>query len=531
MTIAPDAPPGPVTLTLTGTTTRGGQCNSQATVTVEECVDLDFGGVPDNNETDPGGFLCLNDDDDNGNGVPDKDEPGPTAGENDLIALTVSIAPALTGTVTLSAIAGATRIKLYENADRSNPVTLPKAWTVPTGLPETLYVEGFNVSIGARDIELKVLFTGSGGPCEDRVKLTVVQVDLDIDSDNNNVIEPADEPLEENLPGKILKVTGVAEIKMSTSFQPQDPSTASWSITWSPPTRILVVDGLFANGVQEPWPPEPSALIFAVDPGELTMSFQIFVNNQSIACVDTIVATVCEEFTATPLPGMTFTAQNFAVQTDAPSPRPISNPVWVGAGFGAIVPNGFAVEWNPTVDVQSTSPNVSCDQFTIGVIQTMLSWQSTYVYTDGNRIWSGTVPSLDQFRDDPGPGAFYRPTSTMPMSACGNTGALVYGDTPSVEGTWTNWCTQPNGGDLTSITFVDSVETWLVALHNPSGCYTVIKHFTWTQQGQTSSVDAFNMTFQSTSSTTVSGVDNGPGGTPVLHPPDFNGTINGQCIP
>ena len=89
----------------------------------------------------------------------------------------------------------------------------------------------------------------------------------------------------------------------------------------------------------------------------------------------------------------------------------------------------------------------------------------------------------------------------------------------------------PAGGDLTSITFVDSVETWLVALHNPSGCYTVIKHFTWAQQAQTSSVNAGNMTFQWTSSTTASGVDNGPGGTPVLHPPDFNGTINDQCIP
>ena len=190
VTIDPDAPPEPVTLTLTGTTTRGGQCNSQATVTVEECVDLDFGGVPDNNETDPGGFLCLNDDDDNGNGVPDKDEPGATAGENDLIALTVSLDPSLTGTVTLSAIAGATRIKLYENADRSNPVTLPKSWTVPTpDLPETLYVEGFSVSLAARDIELKVLFTGSGGPCEDIVKLTVVR--LDFISDANNVIPKA----------------------------------------------------------------------------------------------------------------------------------------------------------------------------------------------------------------------------------------------------------------------------------------------------------------------------------------------------
>ena len=138
--------------------------------------------------------MCLNDDDDNGNGVPDKDEPGPTAGENDLIALTVSIDPGLEGTVTLSAIAGATRIKLYENADRSNPVTLPKSWTVPTtDLPETLYVEGFSVSLAARDIELRVLFTGSGGPCEDRVKLTVIRATIDpVTSGTNPVpINPA----------------------------------------------------------------------------------------------------------------------------------------------------------------------------------------------------------------------------------------------------------------------------------------------------------------------------------------------------
>ncbi len=84
------------------------------------------------------------------------------------------------GTLRLSAPAGGNRIRVYENADRTEPVTLPASWALGSE-PETLYVEGVVVSSTVRDVELELRFTPSGGNgvCSDIVKLTVVQVDLD----------------------------------------------------------------------------------------------------------------------------------------------------------------------------------------------------------------------------------------------------------------------------------------------------------------------------------------------------------------
>jgi len=195
-------------------------------------VDLNFDAVLDDQEVNPGGFVCVNDDDDNDNNMPDKDETTPTLGENDLVPLTIALSGGWTGqgTVTLSCEAGCNRVRLYEEMDRSKtgspsmlgPVNLPVCWSATQGgcrpwseLPRTLYVEGLLPSMALRDVELKALYTGQNGPCEDHLKLTVIQVDLDVDSDNNNAMADfgpqrtqGEEDIEDknNLPGRIVWV-------------------------------------------------------------------------------------------------------------------------------------------------------------------------------------------------------------------------------------------------------------------------------------------------------------------------------------
>lgn len=112
--------------------------------------------------------MCVNNDDDNENGVPDLQETGP---DPDVLSLTVSAQGGLNGPVTLSATGG-NPVKLYQDAGRTTVVTLPKTWDA-SELPKTLYVEGVQVSGGVRDVELQLEYTGPGGPCEDGVKLTV----------------------------------------------------------------------------------------------------------------------------------------------------------------------------------------------------------------------------------------------------------------------------------------------------------------------------------------------------------------------
>jgi len=310
--VSADAAPSTFTVRVEGKIIDGGEVacetTSQATVTIDECVDLNFvDAVPDDLEADPGGFLCVNDDDDNDSDVADKDEPGPTVGENDLRPLTISMSGGWTGEgmVTLSCEAGCGRVRFYENANRTNPVTLPLMWDVPTpDLPKTLYVEGFAASSTPRDVELKALFAGEDGPCEDHVKLTVIRVDLDADSDNNGLIEQSDDPIENDSPGKFLAVNDddddldtlqdandsgpivgendLIPIVLDADFVPPDPSTATWTLSWTPASRIQVWETadksgqMFANGTALAWPISTSQLfVEGLQPGAVTVTLRV----------------------------------------------------------------------------------------------------------------------------------------------------------------------------------------------------------------------------------------------------------------
>lgn len=216
VTIDDDAPPGPVSFLILGTTSLA-ECEYRVNMDIVECVDLKFQAVPDAQETDPGGFLCLNDDDDNDDDSPDKDDAGPTLGETDLKSLTLTIQPnwPQTGTVLLNCTSGCDKVKFYENSDRSDPFT-PQGWSVPSpDLPKTIYVEGIKPSTALRDVVIEARFTGGGVVCKDVIKLTVVQLDLDADSDNSNAAidfgpqrDQAEDGIEDkdDLPGRTVWV-------------------------------------------------------------------------------------------------------------------------------------------------------------------------------------------------------------------------------------------------------------------------------------------------------------------------------------
>jgi len=177
-------------------------CEDLVALTVLQ-VELTFDSVSEADEENPGGFLCLNDDDDNDDGTADKDDVGPTTGEDDLRALVIDVAGGLTeGTVELSITEGADKVTVYENPDRSSPVTLPDSWEV-NELPVTLWVEGVETSLAPRDVQLKADYTSLDGSCADQVYLTVIQVDLDGDVDHDGDIDDADDALEHQLPGVI----------------------------------------------------------------------------------------------------------------------------------------------------------------------------------------------------------------------------------------------------------------------------------------------------------------------------------------
>jgi len=134
----------------------------------------------------PGGFISLNDDDDNNNEIPDKDESGPITDEDDLVKLTLEkVQPeTVTGPITLQATGGS-KIKIWESETKGgSPITLPKTYSTPTDLPTELWIEGVDTSSTVRDIEL--VFDYSGHPFDDKIKMTVLQVDIDMDGVSDN---------------------------------------------------------------------------------------------------------------------------------------------------------------------------------------------------------------------------------------------------------------------------------------------------------------------------------------------------------
>jgi len=162
----------------------------EADFTVVE-VDVDMDGVKDcfyqwpgvTEEIIPGGFIALNDDDDNNNGIPDNDPADhPVTGEDDLVKITLrKVSPTnLSGNVTLKKVpSDSTKIKIWENETKGgNPVILPATYSTPSALPEYLWVEGVETSLTPRDITLALEYSMGGKTFEDKINVTVVEVEV-----------------------------------------------------------------------------------------------------------------------------------------------------------------------------------------------------------------------------------------------------------------------------------------------------------------------------------------------------------------
>lgn len=183
------------------------RCEETRTITkvfnvvgVDLDVDSDYDGdidvVDDPREVSAGGLLFLNDDDDNGNGMPDMKETWPVYGENDLEEINLWLLPPElnTGTLILEAVLGGEKIKVWETASKEKPVNLPKTWQIDdeTVLPKSLYVEGVKASSGSHDVRLRLRYNHETIRTEDQIALTVVNFRMIPDYDRSGKIDNND---------------------------------------------------------------------------------------------------------------------------------------------------------------------------------------------------------------------------------------------------------------------------------------------------------------------------------------------------
>jgi hypothetical protein len=210
-------------------------------------VNLNMAGVPDDyREENPGGYISVNDDDDNNNGIPDKDE-APVNGEDNLVAISLSILPANLncGEVELRVL-GNTPAKVWKYSDKreliipSNDPDHPsncERWP-PSQLPPTLYVEGMSTTFFLGGwLDLSYVIDQQVYIHTDLVKITIFKL---------QITEPDENPVTDNnftfndaTPG-VCNVTGWGTtdvLDMDPELQWSISSITGSTLTSEPPDR------------------------------------------------------------------------------------------------------------------------------------------------------------------------------------------------------------------------------------------------------------------------------------------------------
>ena len=153
---------------------------------------LDVDGVDDSSEEDPGGYLAYNDDDDDGDGVPDYDETTENTAEDDLVEIT--LIDCLPGDLSDG------YLQLKVECDTAGSI---KVWDSPTkgeedpnlvvegpgdvqwaiaDVPAELWVEGSGYGAGVLSLRYSPDGTSFPGTCNaDVVDVTNVHVEMIMD--------------------------------------------------------------------------------------------------------------------------------------------------------------------------------------------------------------------------------------------------------------------------------------------------------------------------------------------------------------
>jgi hypothetical protein len=160
----------------------------QINVTVVE-TDLDVPGVSDADEETVGGFIALNDDDDNYNLALDLNELAPFTPytDNDVRDVLLTLLPDWldSGIVKLEATANPNKIRAWNDFTRTNLIfpnggNYYATWDISSQSPPwSVGLEGCSPSGDLRDVELTLSYTTAGRVVHaDKVRMTVVDVDF-----------------------------------------------------------------------------------------------------------------------------------------------------------------------------------------------------------------------------------------------------------------------------------------------------------------------------------------------------------------
>lgn len=133
-------------------------------------------------DTPPGLFVFVNSDDDNMNNVSDLTETA--IGEDDLVAITITVKPLIEGVVTLSSGDATPPFTLWDTAAKGVETAIPATFNTPAdSVPTQLYVEGQAAGESTLSLELQTADGVTLGPVT--IALTMIEVQVMEDSNSD----------------------------------------------------------------------------------------------------------------------------------------------------------------------------------------------------------------------------------------------------------------------------------------------------------------------------------------------------------
>ena len=306
-------------------------------------ADLDIDGVDEADEETKGGFVCLNTDDDNNNIMPEKEETGPgpvtVTGEDDLLPITINLVPEnlKSGTLELEALQGGDKITVWTTPQKGTKFPLGEPLNANNlSLPLMLYIEGIKESDSEKDIELRLHYTNGPIDCDDKIKLTSVNVELSValgDDDSNEI--SADFNVQ--FIGASVSVETDEEGNLIAA---DDGTKISWRVEGAgatlSETETTTLFGFSGNQVEIPTLAGSTFSVFA----ELT---ELVIDGSTIPCNSAEVNT--GEYTV--IPGEASMASLTSEQADLPSDGNTTTELSVSFtdSFGNSVLDGTPVIW------------------------------------------------------------------------------------------------------------------------------------------------------------------------------------------
>ena len=118
------------------------------------------------------------------------------------------------GKAKLDVRSGVDNIKIWTDQNRTTEITSGTTWDI-ANMPDVLYVEGIKGSDAPRDVSIALEYSHGSVTCDDLVNMTVVEPDIDVDSNYDGVIdEDNDDKIEESA-GGITATNVFREIKLA----------------------------------------------------------------------------------------------------------------------------------------------------------------------------------------------------------------------------------------------------------------------------------------------------------------------------